>query len=154
LWTAFGHCHSTEDERHWESLAERHPFEEVLMPMRSIEQSLFEMLKTTERSALKSWKSHKASALRPSLPAFLWQTLHVQGSYPLMNSGAEKPHGWGDSPLQLGIAFGHCHSTEDERHWKSPAQRRPSEEVLVPMRSIEESLLQMLNTTDRFALKS
>ena len=90
--TAFGHCHSTEDERHWESLAERHPFEEVLMPMRSIEQSLFEMLKTTERSALKSWKSHKASALRPSLPAFLWQTLHVQGSYPLMNSGAEKPH--------------------------------------------------------------
>jgi len=60
--------------------------------MRSIEESLFEMLKTTERSALKSWKSHKASALPPSLQASLWQTLQVQVADPLMNSGAEKPH--------------------------------------------------------------
>jgi len=60
--------------------------------MRSIEESLLEMLETTERSALKSRQSRKASALRPSLQAFLWQTLQVQGSYPLMNSGAEKPH--------------------------------------------------------------
>jgi hypothetical protein len=60
--------------------------------MRSIEESLLQMLETPERSALKSRNSQKASALRPSLQAFLWQTLHAQESYPLMNSGAEKPH--------------------------------------------------------------
>lgn len=44
--------------------------------MRSVEESLLRMLHTTDRSALQSWKSNKA---------FLWQTLHVRGSYPLMN---------------------------------------------------------------------
>jgi hypothetical protein len=59
--------------------------------MRSIEESLFEMLKTTEKSALKSERSHEASALPPSLQVSLRQTQHVPGAYSLMNSGAEKP---------------------------------------------------------------
>jgi hypothetical protein len=84
----------------------------------------------------------------------LWQTRQVRGAYPLTNSGAEKPHGWGDSPLELETAFGHCHATEDERHGDRPTRGCPSEEGLVPMRSAEETLLRVLNTTDSFALMS
>ena len=67
------------------------------MPLRSIEESLLQMLNTTDKFALRSWKSNKASARRFSLQAFSWQTLRVQESHSLMNSGAmnsgaEKPH--------------------------------------------------------------
>jgi hypothetical protein len=55
----------------------------MLVPMRSVEKSLLQVLHTTDRFALMSWMSNKAC---------LWQRLHVQGAYPLMNSGAEKPH--------------------------------------------------------------
>jgi hypothetical protein len=133
---------------------QRRPSEEVLVPMRSTEESLLQMPKTTERPAVKSRRFRKASALAPSLQASLWQTLQVRGAYPLMNSGAERPHGWGDSPLELETASGHCHATEDERHEDSPARGFPSEEGLLSMRSVEGSLLQVLNTTDRFALMS
>jgi hypothetical protein len=95
LETAFGHCHSTEDERHWKTPAQNHPSEEVLVPMRSIEESLSQMLHTTGSFALKSLKSLKsnnASAFRFSIQAFSWQTLHAQVAHTPMNSGAEKPH--------------------------------------------------------------
>ena len=51
--------------------------------MRSVEESLLQESNTTDRFALISRKSNKAC---------LWQTGHVEGWYPLMKSGAEKPH--------------------------------------------------------------
>lgn len=65
----FGQHHPTGDERHQECLKRMRPSEEFLVPIRSVEEFLLrilnttdlQMLNTTERSALKSWKSKKAS---------------------------------------------------------------------------------------------
>jgi len=127
------------------------PSEEVPAPKRAIEKSLLQMLKTAEGFAV---RRHKASAPLPSLRASFWQRHQVRGAHPPLNSGAENPHGWGDLPREPETALWHCRTSEAERPGERPTRERRSEEVLVPMRSAEETLLQASNTTDRSALMS